>query len=76
MTDFPTHSTYVLQLVNPCPLIQWRIQGRGPGSPLPSRRAEKTFLGDQSHLLSKGLDVWMTPPSPTPPLSQGLDLPL
>ena len=47
---------------------QWRIQGRGPGSPLfigqiEKRRAEKNFFA---------------PPPPPPPhlLSQGLDPPL
>ena len=39
---------------------QWRIQGRGPGSPLFSdqteaRRADKIFFGDRPPL-SKGLD--------------------
>ena len=52
---------------------QWRIQGRGPGSPLFSdqteaRRADKIFLGDRPPPLSKGLDD-----RPPPPLSQGLD---
>ena len=51
---------------------QWRIQGRGPGSPLFSdqteaRRADKIFLGDRP---PPYLRVWMTVP---PPLSQGLD---
>ena len=51
-------------------VIQWGIQGRGPGDPgLPlfldqteTRRAEKNFFGDRPPL-SKGLDD-LTPPPP------------
>ena len=52
-------------------LLQWRIQGRGPGPLLfldetEVRRAEKIFwVGHSSHL----------PPPPPAPLSEGLDTP-
>ena len=61
-------------------MIQWRIQGRVPGSPGPppyfqtnlrTERPKKIFFGDRVPLLSKGLDDG---PHPTPRLlSQGMD---
>ena len=48
--------------------MEWRIQGRGPGSPPPLIfRPNTNFFGDQALPLSKG-SGW-----PGPPLAQGLD---
>ena len=49
---------------------QWRIQGRGPPSPLffdqnEARRAEKNFLGDRAPPSPR---VWMPAPPPPPHL--------
>ena len=51
--------------------MEWRIQGRGPGSPPPLFLDQtKILFGDQASPLSKG-SGW-----PGPPLAQGLDLAL
>ena len=55
------------------PVIQWRIQGRGPGDPPPlfldqteTRRAEKKFVSETGPPPTYRR-VWMIPP--TPPLN-------
>ena len=53
----------------------------GAGPPLfldqnEARRTEKKFFEACPHPLSQGLDDRPTPPTPPPPLCEGLDLPL
>ena len=55
-------------------ILQWRIQGRGPGGAAPllfldqteAQRAGKNFFGDELPLISGS--KWPAPPPPPPPL--------
>ena len=63
-------------------ILQWRIQGRGPGGAAPllfldqteAQRAGKNFFGDELPLISGS--KWPAPPPAPQPLSEGLDPPL
>ena len=60
-------------------ILQWRIQGKGPGGPPPylfldqteALKAEKNIFLRPPHLPC--LRVWMTAPAPSSHLSEGLD---